>query len=153
MNDVVERWNPTRRIAIVLVAGALGVAGLSACTPETSGPESGITVKQIQNGREGSSQHKYAGKKVTVSADVNRIFGPHAFSIAGTASSIEPLLVLHDSGIAVSEGDPIKVTGVVRTKFDMADVEGKVEYEFDHDVFKDFNGAPYLKATSIKPKP
>lgn len=144
--------NRIRRTGVLLAAGTLGLA-LSACTPETSGPESGITVQEIQNGRQGSEHHKYEGEKVTVSADVNFIYGPHAFSIAGTQSSIDPLLVVHESAINVNEGNPVKVTGVVHTKFDVKNVEGTVEYEFDNDVFTDFDGAPYIKATSIQPKP
>lgn len=64
-------------------------------------------------------------------------------------ASIDPLLALHDSDTTVDEGSPVKVTGVVRTSFDIANVEEKVEYEFDYDVFTDFNGAPYIEATKI----
>lgn len=143
----------TWRFAALLAAFALAVAVATACQSETSGPDTGITVREIMNGMEGNPANKYAGKTVTVSADVNRVLGEHAFSIAGTQSGIEPLLVVHDSDVNVNEGNPVQVTGTVRSGFKVAEVEKRRNFEFDRDVLSDYAGAPYLVATSINPTP
>lgn len=134
--------------AATTVVAVVAATGLVACQPETSGPESGVSVRKIQQGREGTSEHPYAGRRVTVSADINRIIGPHAFSIAGK-SGVEPLLVVHRAKLELNEDSPVKVTGTVRSGFDRASVERALEYEFDRDVFNDYNGAPYIVAEHI----
>lgn len=141
------------RLAALLAAVALAAAFVTACQSETSGPDTGITVREIQNGMEGNPANKYLGETVTISADVNRILGEHAFSIAGTKSTIEPLLVVHKAEVNVNEGDPVQVTGTVRSGFDVADVERRRNFEFDRDVFSDYAGAPYVVAEKIHPTP
>lgn len=69
-------------------------------------------------------------------------------SIAGK-SGIEPLLVVHQKKVELNEDNPVKVTGTVRSGFDRASVEDSLDYEFDRDVFRDYNGAPYIVAEHI----
>lgn len=138
--------------ATALVA-AFATTGLAACQDETSGPESGVSVREIQRGTGKESDQRYVGREVTVSADVNRVLGPHAFVIAGTESGVEPLLVVHPARLGkgqLNESSPVKVTGTVRSGFDRANVERALEFEFDRDVFNDYRGAPYIAATSIE---
>ena len=73
-----------RRIATT-AASAIAVAALSACASRPVPPDIGIpwgaTVKSIV-----ANPQKADGKLVTVSGEVNRIFGPRWFSIGGECS-------------------------------------------------------------------
>ena len=135
---------------VTALVATLTACGLTACQPETSGPDVGVSVREIQKGREGDSDQFYAGRRVTVSADINRILGPHAFSIAGK-SGVEPLLVVHSANLGnLNEDSPVKVTGTVRSGFDRASVERALEFDFDRDVFSDYSGAPYIVAEHVE---
>jgi hypothetical protein len=151
----------TRRPAGALVTAAIGTGVLAGCGG-TAGPETGATVDEIQEEPDpgagagpgaGDDVMSYVGRRVTVSAEVNDVLSPNAFTIAGTAGSggaSELLIISAPSGTAVTEESVVAVTGTVQQAFDLAAVES--EYGYDDDaLYGDVDGEPYIVAESIDP--
>jgi hypothetical protein len=93
----------------------------------------------------------YIGEEVTVSADVNEILTPMSFTIAGTDdTTVEALLVLHDTELPeVTPGLTVGVTGTVQEAFDLPTVEEEMGVDLDDAAFEDWDGEPYIEATSV----
>ncbi|WP_422391886.1 hypothetical protein [Arthrobacter sp. N1] len=93
----------------------------------------------------------YVGEEVTVSADVNEILTPMSFTIAGTDdTTVDALLVLHDTELPeVTPGLTVGVTGTVQEAFDLPTVEEEMGVDLDDAAFEDWDGEPYIEATSV----
>lgn len=67
----------------------------------------------------------HKGEEVTVSANVNEILTPEAFTVAGTDdTTVDALLVLHETTQPELRRElTVKVTGTVHTAFDLPAVE------------------------------
>ncbi|KQO02140.1 hypothetical protein ASF21_16070 [Arthrobacter sp. Leaf234] len=93
----------------------------------------------------------YVGEEVTVSADVNEILSPMSFTIAGTDdTTVDALLVLHDTELPeVTAGLTVGVTGTVQEAFDLPTVEEEMGVDLDDAAFEDWDGEPYIEATSV----
>lgn len=91
------------------------------------------------------------GQTVTVSANVNEIITPEAFTIAGTEdTTVDPLLVLHkDAEPELKPELTVKVTGTVHVAFDLPAVEKDLDVDLDDALFEDWDGKPYLQASMI----
>lgn len=166
----------TRPVTKLLLAGSLVVAPftLAACGDDTAGPEEDVSVAEIQEdpgaeagvdpgaeaglGYDGlydsafyAGSSDYVGQEVTVSATVNEVFGPDAFSIAGTEdTSVAPLLVVGtDSADALEGGDVVQVTGTVQSAFDEVTVEDELGIDLPDDTFTDFQATEYIVADSV----
>ena len=106
----------------------------------------GITANQVVE-----NPSAYVGKTVTVSGDVEEIWGPRAFNMDSGASVGELLVVgrepfpnLADAGNrAYVINDVATVTGVVRM-FVTADVEREIGWDLDPQIEAEFNGKPVL---------
>lgn len=152
------------------LAGALSFTALGVTSCGTEGPETGADVEDVQEVPEETETNNTAnpfdgpydqeflddvdvreGQVVTVSANVNRIITPEAFTIAGTEdTTVDPLLVLHKN--AEPELKPeltVKVTGTVHTAFDLPAVEKDLDVDLDDALFEDWDGKPYLQASNI----
>ncbi|WP_156642309.1 hypothetical protein [Arthrobacter sp. B6] len=152
------------------LAGALSFSALGVASCGTEGPETGADVEDVQEAPEETETNNTAnpfdgpydqdflddvdvreGQEVTVSANVNEIITPEAFTIAGTEdTTVDPLLVLHKN--AEPELKPeltVKVTGTVHTAFDLPAVEKDLDVDLDDALFEDWDGKPYLKASEI----
>lgn len=155
-------------------AAAAGAAAVSlllvgGCGNDTAGPETGADVQDVQEApgvaepaepgvadpgafdTEFSDVDAYVGKSVTVSADVNDVVSPTAFTIAGTENAVaDELLILHKEGAPnVTEDSAVAVTGTVREGFSIADAERYVGTDLDDNLFTDWVGEHYIEATSI----
>ncbi len=165
-----QRRYTTRKAAAALVAAAgLGLAGCG-----TEGPEAGTDVEDITDGEvvessapatddatEGAAvmaydgaynqefydeATTYVGQQVTVSAEVSETLSPDSFAIAG---AVDPLLIVEDGEVpAVDEGQVIQVTGTVQENFSVTGVEEQLGVDLDDELFTDFEGEPYIMATS-----
>jgi filamentous hemagglutinin family protein len=162
----------TRRLAGAIVAAGIGTGVLAGCGG-TAGPETGASVDEIQQEAEPGADvgvgedagvgvddaaaddvNSYIGQRVTVSAEVNDVLSPSAFTIAGTAGSggAEELLVIaNDPGVVVDEESAAAVTGTVRQAFDLAAAESEFGYDYDDAAFTEYEGEPYIVAESIDP--
>lgn len=127
---------------------ALSTLSLSACG-DTAGPEQGADVESVQEEADDTDSYDgpydggfyedvngYAGKIVTVSADVNRKLGPTSFTIAGTDdTTVEELLIVGaDSSTQITEDLTVKVTGTVKTDFDLITFEKDMGVDLDDEV-------------------
>ncbi|MQA34738.1 hypothetical protein [Modestobacter roseus] len=171
----------THRFATVAVAGTLALSplALTACGDDTAGPEEGVSVGDIQEEDEadagadtgadvtdvppafgytgtyddgfGADPNQYVGQTVTVSATVNELIGPNAFTIAGTANTSVPALLVigEDSASGLESGQVVQVSGTVEDPFNEATAEGDLGIELTDDAFLDFQGDVYLVADSV----
>lgn len=158
----------TRRITRTALAGTLAVSafGLSACgSDDTSGTEEGVDVEDIQeedvdpdsvyDGVYDTTFYEevgtYDGEEVTVSADVNEIISSTSFTIAGTEDTdVEPMLVVSaEENADLEEEQTIGVTGTVQTAFELTVVEDDLGIDLDDEAYADWEGQPYLVASSI----
>lgn len=142
---------------------AVSMLGLTACSEDTAGPETGTDVADIQeedvvepyDGVYDSEFYddveSYDGEEVTVSADVNEVVSSTSFIIAGTDdTAVEPLLVVHDGEMTELEPDlTVAVTGTVHQTFDLPTVEEDMGLDLDDGLYEEFDAQPYIEATSI----
>ncbi|WP_258803152.1 hypothetical protein [Pseudarthrobacter sp. NS4] len=152
------------------LAGALSFTALGLTSCGTEGPETGVDVEDVQELPEQTETNNTAnpfdgpynqeffddldlreGQEVTVSANVNRIITPEAFTIAGTEdTTVDPLLVVHkDAQPELQPELTVKVTGTVHTAFDLMAVEKDLDVDLDDALFEDWDGEPYLQASTI----
>lgn len=140
------------------VIAATALAALAACAPRTVPPGLGVpwgaTVKSIV-----ANPQQADGKLVTVSGEVNRIFGPRWFSIGGegydggeellvVGSSRLPALLdnLADSGHVAN--DLVQVTGRVRF-FDAAALEKELGADLGNDWWRPYERKPVVVMTDL----
>ena len=114
--------------------------------PAVAGPYNGVYDQTFYD-----EMDSYVGEEVTVSADVNEILTPMSFTIAGTDdTTVEALLVLHDMELPeVTAGLTVGVTGTVQEAFDLPTVEEEMGVDLDDAAFEDWDGEPYIEATSV----
>lgn len=80
----------------------------------------------------------------------NRQSSPTTSAIAGTDdSSVEELLIVGaDPATQITENLTVKVTGTVKTDFDLVTAEEEMGADLD-ELFADFDGEPYIDAATI----
>ncbi len=111
----------------------------------------GVTARQVIE-----NPSAYVGKTVTVSGDVEEIWGPRAFNMDSGLSVGELLVVGREPFPQVGEAgnrayvvrDVATVTGVVRMLV-TADVEREIGWDLDPRIEAEFNAKPVLIAQSI----
>jgi hypothetical protein len=130
----------------------------------TAGPEQGTDVGDIQNDQAGgggvvngdggglfedfSEVQSFVGQRVTVSAEVDEVIGPNAFTMADDSG--EQLLVVYQGAAPnLAVNTPVQVTGTVKKAFDLPTAEEFAGADFNDVAFEDFNGEPYIQASNI----
>lgn len=148
----------THRVATATAAAGLGLGVLAGCGGDTAGPETGVSVGEIQNDQEpdeaaDNDVRSFVGQNVTVSAEVTEIITAGAFTIGGGGFfGGESLLVIHPPGLPeAQEGDPVQVTGTVRQAFELPAVEQEFGFDFNDELFVDYDAEPYIAATAVDP--
>jgi hypothetical protein len=163
--------------AVVLALGGTGLAGCSTSGPEEGANVEDIT-EEDQPGEEGpiaqedveedpgldpgpyedtydqefsNDYDAYIGETVTVSADVNEIISPAAFTIAGTNdTTVEALLIVHDKELSeLSNGQAVAVTGTVHESFDIQTVEKELGVDLEDERYEEFDRQRYIQASSV----
>lgn len=169
MRSTIRTTSRTRRLAGALVAAGIGTGVLAGCGG-TAGPETGVSVDEIQEEAEVGADpglpavgdedaaaddvNTYVGQRVTVSAEVNEVLSPNAFTIAGTAGSggaDELLIIMGRADTTVTEESVVAVTGTVQEAFDLTAVETEYGYDDDDGLYGDYEGDAYIVAESIDP--
>ena len=150
------------RRAAAALAGAAAVALTAGCAsrsvPADLGVTYGATVKDIT-----ANPRSYEGRMVTVSGEVNRIFGPRWFSIGGEgfgggeellvvgASALPALLDnMADSGMVMN--DLVQVTGRVRV-FEEDAIEKEINADLDGDFWRLYDAKPVVVMTDLDVTP
>ncbi|WP_159617242.1 hypothetical protein [Arthrobacter zhaoguopingii] len=138
----------------------LPFAALNLASCATAGPEKGVTVEEVLKaegdteepvGDDSGGYDSLVGEQVTVSAEVNEIVSPMAFTIAGTDdTTVDELLIVHDEELPdVDPGQVVQVTGRVHEAFDLARSEEDLGIDLDEDLYDDWNDLRYIQATSV----
>ncbi|MFC3300629.1 hypothetical protein FJV46_06655 [Arthrobacter agilis] len=93
----------------------------------------------------------YVGEEVTLSADVNEVIDPTAFTIAGSDdTTVDELLIVHPENLPeVSPELTVAVTGTVKEDFDLVTVEEELGVDLDDALYEDRDGENYVHATEI----
>ena len=154
LSGVVPDRRKPKRAFRRLALGVLVLSGAAACggarqVPPDLGLTWGATVKDIT-----SNPRAAEGRIVTVSGEVNRVFGPRWFSIGGEgygggeellvvgASAVPSILNnLADSGKV--SNDLVQVTGRVRV-FEEDAIEREINADLDGDLFDIYDGKPVI---------
>ncbi|MGY1987608.1 hypothetical protein ACI792_15435 [Blastococcus sp. SYSU DS0669] len=94
---------------------------------------------------------EFLGEDVVVSASVEAVSSPVAFTIAGFDDvGLPPLLVLAPQGAeGVEEGMELEVSGTVQGTFSPSTAEEDLGVDLDDDALAEFEGEPYLLAEAV----
>jgi hypothetical protein len=85
---------------------------------------------------------------VTVSANVEEVISPNAFTIAG--GDVEALLIVGTNEMNnLQEGGLVEVTGTVR-QFSVAEAEEFVGSDLDDGLYTEFEQEPYIQAQQVE---
>ncbi len=141
---------PIAWLIATVAAVALAVTGwivwASLYEDEATGPEIGITVGDVAE-----SGNDLVGRSVTVSAEIDDVYGPAAFSLVGDPD----LLVLTSKKLqreeplafGLGERDVVRVSGTVRT-LDRRLLEA-LGIDLSADVVERWRGDPVVVAASV----
>jgi hypothetical protein len=94
----------------------------------------------------------YVGQVVNLSADVDEVLTPTAFTIAGTDdTTVEALLVVGATeDTDLSPGTTVAVTGTVQESFTVRDAEERLRVDLDDTRFAAWEQQPYVIANSVE---
>lgn len=136
------------RIGTVGVAAILGAAVLGACaTQETAGPESGVTVEDIQE-PQNFYEGEYLGQQVTVSAEVTDVLDAGSFELAGQEYGEDSLLVQTAAPTEVLPGQVVRVVGTVGQYHRFAENEGVPPVQYD--MYEEYETEAYLYGATVE---
>ena len=106
-----------------------------------------LTLDQLENDPE-----KYVGQTVTVEGEVDRILGPHLFTIDerdwADAEREMPVIVPEPFAVMVRTGAQVRVTGTVQ-KVPIAEVESARGFFGDARIRAEIEAKPVLVATDV----
>ena len=150
----------------VAAFAAASTLGLTACGGDTAGTEAGADVEDVTEEEpleDGPYDGVYdtafyedintwVGQEVVLSADVNEVITPTAFTIAGTDdTSVEPLLVVgatENNGLAAET--TVEVTGTVQEAFVVTEVEEELGIDLDDALFEEYAEENYVVAENVE---
>jgi hypothetical protein len=160
-------WMKKAAAVLFLPLAALTFTGCG-----TSGPEEGVDVEDVVESDEEvevaedtafsydadyntefyDEYDSLVGETVRVSATVNEVITPAAFTIAGTDdTTVEPLLVVTATPVPeLEEGLTVAVTGIVRESFVLTTVEEDLGLDLEDEAFVTWESERYLEATEIE---
>lgn len=142
-----------RAAAGTAVLGLLGACASSSVPPDLGLPASTVTVSAIAD-----DPTAYEGKLVSVSSEIDRVFGPRWFSLGGEEFGGDELLVvgpttvpaivetLSDSAAAMN--DLVQVTGYVRI-FNEEQIEDEIGTEIGERWWEAYERKPVLVMTDL----
>lgn len=128
-----------------VVLPALGLL-VGCAEPETTGPESGITVNDIQ-GSEKYFEGDHLGRQVTVSATVTEVLGPRSLEIDGADYGDDSLLVQTPEPVAVEEGHVLRVSGTVGQFHRLSEDDYAPG---SYDLYEDYETEAYLYGATVE---
>lgn len=139
-----------KALALLMSLLLLGTACSDSAT-ERAAEVGGVTARQVIE-----NPSAYIGKTVTVSGDVEEIWGPRAFNMDSGVTVGELLVVGREPFPNIPEvgnrayviNDLATVTGVVRMMV-TADVEREIGWDLTPEIEAEFNAKPVLIAQSI----
>lgn len=164
-STTLTRRSLTVRTGMAAVA-AFSALGLAACGGDTAGTEAGADVADVveeepleEGPFEGpydtafyEDMDSYVGQGVVLSADVNDVITPSAFTIAGTDdTAVEALLVVGATeNNELAPETTVEVTGTVQQAFVLTEVEDELGIDLDDALFEEWEQEPYVMADDVE---
>lgn len=150
MNNRAHQRVACGRAGLVLLGGLAGalVSGCDRDAAETTAPPTPTTENVAE------SPMQYLGKKLTLTGEVDAVYGDRAFELEGNEAFFDSsLLVLTRSpvrlaGQMVRDDDRVSVTGTVRN-FVVADLERDLDWDLTPELEVEWRNKPALVADSI----
>lgn len=116
------------------LASLICVAALAAC--QSAEPNVGVTIADVEQDPE-----QYFGQTVTVSGEINDVWGPDVFTIGGEGFAGALLIIVPESAqfVGVSEAEPVEeddivqITGTVE-EYIIAEIESEYGFTPEYDI-------------------
>lgn len=95
----------------------------------------------------------HEGQEVTLTAEIVEVVSGNALEIGDPGDiTLDPLLVMHDLGATGLEQDQaVEVVGTVMTDFDLTTAEEELGVDLEDELYTDYEGDPWLRATEVTP--
>lgn len=97
----------------------------------------------VEQAEEAGTEELIVGDIVTITGEVQTVVSPTSFTMGGGDT-----LVYSADALAVDPGDEVSATGVV-VEFLIADVETRLDFDFDDDLYIDYENELALEATDV----
>lgn len=155
----------TRRLAIGGVA-ALSALSLAACAAEGNAPQDPEDVTDVRGEDDltdpftgaydaafNEDMTAYVGQEVTLSASVDEVFAPQAFTITSPdGSDVDPALVVAEQAVdGLEPGQQVTVAATPFDDFELGALEARLGADLDDAAFEPFEDATYLSAGIVEP--
>lgn len=120
---------------------------LAGCGQEdTTGPERGVTVNDIQES-ENFFEGDYLGRQVTVSATITEVLGPRSFELDGADYGEDSLLVQTPEPVVVEEAQVVSVSGTVGQFHRLSEDDYAPG---SYDLYEEYETEAYLYGASVE---
>lgn len=113
---------------------------------DTTGPERGVTVNEIQQS-ENYFEGEYLGHQVTVSATVTEVLGPRSFELDGADYGEDSLLVQTPEPVVVEEAQDVTVSGTVGQFHRLSEDDYAPG---SYDLYEDYETEAYLYGATVE---
>lgn len=147
-----------RRHARLALSAAASVALLGACASKAIPPDLGLPANTVTVSAIADNPSAYEGKLVSVSSEINRVFGPRWFSVGGEDFGGDELLVVGPTTLPAvvntlgdslgAMNDVVQVTGYVRI-FNEEQIEDEIHTEIGESWTEAYERKPVLVMTDL----
>lgn len=124
----------TRRLGAAALAAPL-LFGVVACNDEDD--------TAVEDAEERGTGELLIGETINIEGEVEEVLSPTAFTMGA-----DETLVYGTTAFGVDEDDEVVVTGTV-TEFIIADIERDLDFDFDDDLYIDFENEFAVEASSV----
>lgn len=160
----IDARRPSRAVLLALAAAA--TVGLTACGGNPEQPDLGEDLADVRGPQDLADPYDgpydadfhtdveaYADQEVTLSAAVDQVVSPVAFTITGPdGEEVEPLLVVSTEPIeGLQPGDDLIVAATPQRELDIPELESVLGNDLEDELYEEWQGEPYLAATIVQP--
>lgn len=152
--------------AVLLALATAASVSLTACGGNPEQPDLGEDVADVRgpgdladpyDGPYDDDFHTdveaYADQEVTLSAAVDQVVSPVAFTITGPdGEEVEPLLVVSTEPVeGLQPGDDLLVAATPQRELDIPELESALGTDLEDELYEEWEGEPYLTASIVQP--
>ena len=153
-------------VAVLMALATAASASLTACGGNPEQPDLGEDLADVRGPEDLADPYDgpydadfhtdveaYADQEVTLSAAVDQVVSPVAFTITGPdGEEVEPLLVVSTEPITGLEpGDDLLVAATPHRELDIPELESVLGSALEDELYEEWEGEPYLTATIVRP--
>ena len=154
--------------AVLIGLATAASVGLTACGGNPEQPDLGEDIADVRGPEDLADPYDgpydadfhadveaYADQEVTLSAAVDRVVSPVAFTITGPdGDDVEPLLVVSTEPIdGLEPGEAVLVAATPQRELEIPELESMLGSPLEDEVYEEWEGEPYLVATTVEPAP